>query len=58
MVAYWKQINFIPETTDMNEVDDVDNEDNEEDVPKTVDQVKNKPKFGTKQEQTMGRTES
>ena len=47
MISYWKQINFKPETTDMNEVDDVDNEEKEEDVPKTVDQVKTKPKMIT-----------
>ena len=41
MIAYWKQINFNPETTDMNEVDDMEND---EVVPVTVDQVKHKPK--------------
>ena len=41
MISYWKQINFNPETTDMNEVDDLEND---EEVPVTVDQVKNKPK--------------
>ena len=41
MISYWKQINFNPETTDMNEVDNLEND---EEMPNTVDQVKHKPK--------------
>ena len=41
MIAYWNQIDFKPETTDMNEVDI----ETDEEIAKTVDEVKNKPKI-------------
>jgi hypothetical protein len=39
MISYWNQINFKPETTDMNEVDI----ETDEEIAKTVHEVKNKP---------------